>query len=250
MMAIVIVCSLLAALAYMFYLHKSIVRMEKQLRKESLYHLAASFGHEMRQPLTVIRGMLQLIQEETIDKQQREYIETAMAELERSERMIRDYQLYANPFGGEMEPVLIRAEIQDVLSRMQPLMERNNVETRLQLEYGAVLGERLRLNQCFWNICENAVESMKNGGTLDISVQMKTKRMVVTFSDSGEGMTEEQLKRLGDPYFNLTESKGTGLGMMTACRTVEGMGGRVLITSEKGKGTVVKVMLPSNGPVG
>ncbi|OES46666.1 sensor histidine kinase [Domibacillus iocasae] len=249
MAVLLIMCSLLAALAYILYLHKSIVKVEKKLRKESLYHLAASFGHEMRQPLTVIQGMLQLIREETINERQREYLETAMNELNRSEQMIQDYQLYADPFFGKKEPVHIRTEIQDVVSRMRPFMKKNNVEIRLKLDEGAVHGERLRLNQCFWNICENAVESMKNGGTLAISMHVNKKQVRVTFSDTGAGMTKEQIKRLGEPYFSLAESKGTGLGMMTAARIIEGIGGHMIITSEKGKGTVVKVSLPSDRPV-
>ncbi len=92
---------------------------------------------------------------------------------------------------------------------------------------------------------ENAIEAMPNGGTLRINVSIDKDYVLIHISDTGVGMTKEQIERLGEPYFTTKGTKGTGLGMMVVYRIVETMKGDLFIHSEVGEGTDVYMYFPS-----
>jgi two-component system, sporulation sensor kinase B len=131
-----------------------------------------------------------------------------------------------------------------VIDILRPLANMSSVEIQTSLIPFNVKGEREKFQQCLLNIMKNAIEAMPNGGLLDIYVSLNKNNILIRISDTGVGMTREQLERLGEPYFTTKGTKGTGLGMMVVYRIIESMNGTIQITSEVNKGTQVSVYLP------
>lgn len=107
-----------------------------------------------------------------------------------------------------------------------------------------IIGDRQRLRQSIINIAKNGIEAMgEQGGFLKLTVSKQKSNVILRISDTGTGMTEEQIRRLGTPYFS-TKEKGTGLGTMVAFNIIKNMTGKVVIHSELGKGTDFKLIFP------
>jgi two-component system sporulation sensor kinase B len=95
------------------------------------------------------------------------------------------------------------------------------------------------------NILKNGAEAMPKGGTLSISCFEKQNEVNITISDTGIGMTHEQIDRLGEPYYSTKGSNGTGLGMMVSHGIIRAMNGKIFTKSEVGKGTTFRITFPS-----
>ena len=107
------------------------------------------------------------------------------------------------------------------------------------------IGERKKFQQCLINVMKNGIESMKSkGGKLQIHLSGFQDTVKIDISDQGVGMSQEQIKRLGQPYFSNKET-GTGLGLMVSYSIVKGMNGTIEVSSEVGKGTCFRLNLPA-----
>ncbi|OSX54058.1 ATP-binding protein [Anoxybacillus ayderensis] len=224
-------------------LRRRIVRAEKM---EVVGHLAASISHEVRNPLTVSRGFMQLLlQSERMNYKDKQYIQIAIEEIDRAEAIITDYLTFAKPAPEHVEKLNVKTEIERVIDILRPLANMNSIEIQTSLVPFAIKGERQKFQQCLLNVMKNAIEAMPNGGTLRINVSIDKDYVLIHISDTGVGMTKEQIERLGEPYFTTKGTKGTGLGMMVVYRIVETMKGDLFIHSEVGEGTDVYMYFPS-----
>ena len=107
-----------------------------------------------------------------------------------------------------------------------------------------MMGDRKKFQQCLINIIKNGIESMKSkGGKLHIHLSSFPDKVQIDISDQGVGMSQEQMNRLGQPYFT-TKEKGTGLGLMVSYSIIKGMSGTIEVSSEVGKGTCFRINLP------
>ena len=255
-----ILCLQIVSVAFYFYLietfkitqvsRESFIKAEKM---KGLYHLAAAFGHEIRQPLTISKGMLQLLTEDKwpADKQQ-EFLLASIAEINRAEKIIKNYQIFAEPFPSKSERFDLVNEIQQVIDLIEPIANITNIQIHSNLSPAYINGDKAKVEQCLIRICTNAMEAMESmefGGRLTIRSKNINGKSVIEIADTGIGMTKKQIARLGEPFFSLTDQKGTGLGMMVVFRTVESMGGKLEINSEVGKGTNVKIIFDENKSV-
>jgi two-component system, sporulation sensor kinase B len=223
-------------------LKKRIVRAEKM---EMVSHLAASIAHEVRNPLTIARGFMQLLeQNDLLQEKRKQYIHIAIEELDRAQAIITDYLTFAKPAPESIENLNVKTEIERVIDIVRPLANMNSVAVQTSLIPCNVKGERQKLQQCLLNIIKNAIEAMPNGGALEVSSSIEKDQVLIRISDTGVGMTKEQIERLGEPYFTTKGGRGTGLGMMVVYRIVESMGGTIQIASEVNKGTQVSLYLP------
>ena len=131
-----------------------------------------------------------------------------------------------------------------------PLSTMNGVEIEQEIydpeqNQFMTIGERKKFQQCLINIMKNGIESMNSkGGKLQIHLSGFQDTVNITISDQGVGMSQEQINRLGQPYFT-TKEKGTGLGMMVSYSIVKGMNGTIHVSSELGKGTCFRLTLPA-----
>lgn len=224
-------------------LRRRIIRAEKM---EVVGHLAASISHEVRNPLTVSRGFMQLLlQSERMNYKDKQYIQIAIEEIDRAGAIITDYLTFAKPAPEHIEKLNVKTEIERVIDILRPLANMSSIEIQTSLLPFAVKGERQKFQQCLLNVMKNAIEAMPNGGTLCVNVSIDKDYVLIHIGDTGVGMTKEQIERLGEPYFTTKGTKGTGLGMMVVYRIVETMEGDLFIHSEVGEGTDVYMYFPS-----
>ncbi len=226
-----------------FQVLQKLIKTEKV---QTVSHLAASISHEVRNPLTTVKGFIQLLSEDASPDSRKYYADIALSELERATEVINDYLTFAKPALEKEEKINVKEEIQHAVKVIAPLATMNGIEVKLLLEEGSdcfTRGERKKFQQCLINILKNGIESMEGKGKLQIFQICSEDTIQIDILDQGKGMTQEQLDRLGEPYFS-TKEKGTGLGMMVSYSIIKGMDGTINVTSEKGKGTRFTIELP------
>jgi two-component system sporulation sensor kinase B len=223
--------------------------LEKLMKAEKLKvvsHLAASISHEVRNPLTTCKGFLQLSHQEETSPHIKSYLGTAIQELDRASNIINDYLTFAKPAPETMVKISVYEEINDVVNILTPLANMSNVQlkcTKVAYEECNILGNPKRLQQSLINIVKNGIESMQNGGELEIKLSSHYPSVRIEIRDEGRGMSQHQINRLGEPYFT-TKENGTGLGMMVSFSLIKGMGGQVNVNSEVGKWTMFSIEFP------
>ncbi|WP_165970904.1 ATP-binding protein [Peribacillus frigoritolerans] len=226
-----------------FNLLKRVIKAEKL---EVVSHLAASISHEVRNPLTTTKGFLQLLREEDISQKKKEkYIEISLNELDRATNIIKDYLTFARPEAEDNHSIDIHSELRNCINVLTPLAQMENVQFKesFSSENIFVLGDPLKLKQSLINILKNGIESYSAGGSIEVSTSKDHSSIKIVISDHGKGMTEDQVLRLGEPYFS-TKSNGTGLGMMVSFSIVKAMNGQIYVKSEPGAGTSFTIFLP------
>ncbi|WP_318615165.1 ATP-binding protein [Sporosarcina sp. YIM B06819] len=222
---------------------------ELYLRSERLRDisdLSASIAHEIRNPLTVTNGFLQLLQgSKTITAEEKSYIEFSLKELERAELIVSDFLTFSKPQSANMVYANFKDEITYVENIMRPYANLNQVD--IQVRFTNSLMKRYdknQMQQCFINLFKNGIEAMAdNGGALSIDVAEHKKNIMIKISDCGVGMTREEIVQLGKPYYS-TKKEGTGLGMLMVYSTIGNVKGKIDVKSVVGKGTTFLITIP------
>lgn len=226
----------------------SLIKMKQRIiqteKIELISHLAASISHEVRNPLTVSRGFMQLLLENSANSKNNEYAAIAINELDRAEKIITDYLTFAKPIEEQQEIFDVQQECRRVIEVIRPLANMNAVEITAHLASAFTKGSRQTFQQCLLNFTKNGIEAIEDGGTLSIEILPNKNHIILLIKDTGKGMTEEQIKRLGEPYFTTKGAKGTGLGMMVSYSIIHSMNGSIQVRSEIGKGTCFLITLP------
>ncbi|EIJ80652.1 PAS/PAC sensor signal transduction histidine kinase [Bacillus methanolicus PB1] len=206
--------------------------------------LAAGIAHEIRNPMTSIKGFIHLMKSDFGDK--KEYFDIMSSELERIEQILSELLILAKPQISKFEQKDVRILLTQVITLMDAQAILNNVEivTEIQPEVTHIHCDENQLKQAFINYIKNAIEAMPTGGKLVIQIRKKeNKRMIFRFIDQGIGMPKEILSKLGQAFYT-TKEKGTGLGFMVSKKIIENHSGEVHIESEVNKGTIIEVNLP------
>ena len=229
--------------------------MEEAVRRAeklaAVGQLAAGIAHEIRNPLASMSGSIQMLRDELVlDQENRRLMDIILRETERLNKLINGFLDYARPYKPEKEEVdfsNVLTETLDVfekgLSQDQRITIQRDIMPQLK-----VYGERERLKEVLWNLFNNAAQSMPGEGTVNISLKKEGDLAVAKIRDTGEGIEEKDLERVFEPFFT-TKSYGSGLGLATVYRIIEGHGGEIKVESEKGKGTVFSVRLPLSTPI-
>ncbi|MBO1580682.1 HAMP domain-containing sensor histidine kinase [Bacillus sp. XF8] len=227
-------------------MRSKLVKMEKM---EIVSQLAASISHEVRNPLTVVKGFTQLLKTPDLSQESREqYIEHILGELNRAQVIIDDYLTFAKPASQKLDTIVIDQELKRVISMMMPLCNMNSINISEELVTGSITGNTQHFQQCFLNLIKNSIEAMPNGGKLSVESSIFENKVTIVIKDSGIGMTQEQIHRFGEPYFS-TKTKGTGLGTMVAVKIIETMNGTLNIKSIVNKGTTLTITFPQNNEI-
>ncbi|MGF9966814.1 ATP-binding protein [Bacillus rhizoplanae] len=206
--------------------------------------LAAGVAHEVRNPLTVIKGFIQLLQ--TRIQHDTEYFQLMISEIERIESIIHEFLSIAKPEICSFE----RKNLCFILENVVSLINTNAIMTNIHIacqtnpDFLYIDCCENQLKQVFINILQNAIEAMPNGGEIIIAAKkMNDNEVVICISDEGIGIPEERIIKLGEPFYS-TKEKGTGLGLMISYKIIESHQGRIHITSKVGIGTSVEIYLP------
>jgi two-component system sporulation sensor kinase B len=221
---------------------------QELLRSEKLHvvsELAASVAHEIRNPLTVSRGFMQLMQTDHMDPSKKSfYIEMSVKEIDRAQRIIDDFLSFAKPQFERLEPVELQKAIEYVGGVLTPYASFQDVVMDVQVpsEY-IIYANSARFSQLMMNVMKNGIESMNEGGRLKVSVSKDGDQALISIEDNGVGMDSKEIARLGTPFYT-TKEKGTGLGLMVCYRLVESLNGKITINSQKGVGTRFCIYLP------
>lgn len=206
-------------------------------------HLAASVAHEIRNPLTVVRGFMQIFsKEEFVPAEKKEYIQLMIRELDRAEKIINNYLSMAKPRAEIYEKIDLARQIQHVISIISSYGMLNDISIKAHCEDNLfVEGSKEKLNQVFINLLKNAIEASPHGSEISIASYRKKGNIYVDITDQGVGLTSEEIKRLGTPYYS-TKKQGTGLGLMVSQGIVTSMGGKIEVQSEKEQGTTFSLV--------
>lgn len=217
---------------------------ELLLRSEKLSvigQLAAAVAHEVRNPLTAVKGFIQLYKGKIDSK----IHELMMSEMNRIENIISEFLSLAKPQAVTYEQANLTTLICNTLSIMESQARMSNVciERDFREQIHGVQCEVNQMKQVLINLIKNGIESMPDGGILTIQTREEGETFRIAISDQGVGISKERLKHLGDPFFSNKEG-GTGLGLVVCYKIIHEHGGRIEFESELGVGTTVSVLLP------
>lgn len=225
------------------------LKMNKELQRaekmNAVGQLAASVAHEIRNPMTVVKGFLQIFYaKEHMSEEERTYIKLMIEEMNRAETIINDYLSLAKPDVEQSQKVDGAALANKVIDLMHSYaMMGKGIHFKKNIQQVYLEANNNELKQVLINILKNAIEAMKNGGTITINLYPVKKYGVFEIEDTGIGMTEEEINRLGTAFYSLKE-KGTGMGLMVCYQMVEQMKGHIEVQSEKGRGTLFRIFIP------
>ncbi|MGE7935463.1 ATP-binding protein [Bacillus paramycoides] len=206
--------------------------------------LAAGVAHEVRNPLTVIKGFIQLFQ---INKEDQEkYFDLMLSEIERIEAILQEFLSIAKTDEIPTEKKNIYKIFENVVSLINTKAIMTNIQVELIADSSEIIIEcsENQLKQVFINILQNSIEAMPDGGKISIHMkEMNEDGIIIDIVDAGIGIPEERIKRLGEPFYS-TKEKGTGIGLMLSYKIIESHQGAISIMSDVGVGTTVTIYLP------
>ncbi|MCY9203406.1 PAS domain-containing protein [Bacillus atrophaeus] len=220
---------------------------ELMLKSEKLSiagQLAAGIAHEIRNPLTAIKGFLQLMKP-TMEGNEH-YFDIVFSELSRIELILSELLMLAKPQQHAFKEHLnLKKLISEVTALLETQANLNGIFIKTAFKRDSIFinGDQNQLKQVFINLIKNAVESMPDGGTVEIDTTEDEHSVHVTIKDEGEGIPEKVLKRIGEPFLT-TKEKGTGLGLMVTFNIIENHQGTIQVDSKPEKGTAFKISFP------
>lgn len=222
--------------------------MEKLRNAEkinAISQLAASVAHEIRNPMTTVRGFLQMLKnEKNLTADQKTFIKVSLEELDRTNHIISDFLLLARPETSVASKVSLSGLLLEVADFMRPYGLMTKVEIRTSIFEGIfIMGNPNEIKQLFINLMKNSIEAMPDGGILEVSAFKRNTTADIQIKDEGVGMSKEKLQMLGQPYYS-TKTKGTGLGLMISFDIINRLKGKYLIESTQNKGTSFTISLP------
>ncbi|RTE11041.1 ATP-binding protein [Paenibacillus whitsoniae] len=205
--------------------------------------LASGVAHEIRNPLTSIKGFVQLLQKGGGNPF---YVDTILSEIHRLEDIVTEFLMLAKPQPRQIEEVNIVLLLQQVITLFSSQTNLKNVEIveKYVIDLPRIYCDENQIKQVFINIFKNAIEAMPNGGIITIqTLSHGTDSIQIRVVDQGCGITTERLKHLGEPFYS-TKEKGTGLGLMISQTIIHDHGGTIHFESAINIGTTVDVILP------
>lgn len=219
--------------------------MKKRMEGLSVIgQLAAGLAHEIRNPLTAVRGFIQLSAKESESLKQWENI--IVAELDRVNQLVNDFLHLAQNRPVAKKEWLVQQVLEDVIILLQTkallLGHEIQVET-LDCKY-PIYVDKQQFQQVFINIIQNALDALpKEGGTVKIYCRDDLDHIHICIEDNGQGIPKDKLKQIFEPFYT-TKEEGTGLGLPICYRIVKENQGEIQVTSEIGVGTTFTISLP------
>ncbi|MEW9500916.1 ATP-binding protein [Jeotgalibacillus marinus] len=219
-------------------------RLVKQEKLSVSGELAAGIAHEIKNPLTSLKGFVQLMREQP--HLSTKNVEIMASEIDRVHSIVEELLVLSKPhkrvqkcfsLQEAMDYVVNVMKHQALLSRVEIIVERSSTES------DHVLGDRNKLIQVMINLVKNAIEAMEDGGEMKIRSVKKNEEVWIQIQDEGVGISTEQLNNLAKPFYT-TKVKGMGLGLTICNKIIHEHNGQLTIQSELGKGTIVTVKMP------
>lgn len=220
------------------------LNLEEQLRRsdrlKTIGQIAAGTAHEIRNPLTAIKGFMQLLEKSLSDREmskEQDYVGIMLSELERVNDLVSEFLLLSKPKEIKRAPMRMGRVLQEILPmiRNEALLHNVTVLYYPKSELPPIMADKEQLKQVFLNLGKNAIEAMTGGGTLIIresNYPYEPDKIAVEICDTGPGMTAEVLEKVFDPFFT-TKPQGTGLGLSICQRIMHDLGGSIEVASDE-----------------
>lgn len=233
-----------------------VMRLERDVRRQdrlaALGRAAAAIAHEIRNPLASMRGAVQVLGSDSrLSDEDAQLMNIVLRESDRIDRIISDFLMYARPRQPEKEIVDLNHLLEETLTLLRYNSEIDSSKYRLLTEPCAdpalVLADPGQMRQVLWNLARNAIKAMPDGGTFTIAITRSGDGTLlqVDFTDTGIGMTDEQVERIFEPFSSFSAG-GTGLGMSVVYHIINEHRGKIDIKSEVGGGTTITLLLAAH----
>ncbi len=220
-------------------------RLEREVRMQdklaAVGRLAAAIAHEIRNPLTSIAGSVSMLSGvPEMNQDHRRLLDIVTRESQRLNSIITDFLAYSRTKQYHFDRVDLIQSVEDTLTLMDHRMTAEKtgitIQRRFSVRQAWAIADGDKLKQVFWNLCENAVRAMKDGGSLTATVESLGDDWQVSFIDTGTGMTPQQVEKIFEPFQSNFEG-GTGLGLAIVYQIVQAHEGKVWARSKPGQGT-------------
>ncbi|MFG6149798.1 ATP-binding protein [Halobacillus sp. B23F22_1] len=217
---------------------------EKSRQLSTITQMAAGVAHEIKNPLTAIKGFLQIgaANPDLRDS----YHDIILDEVNRIESIVQDFMMLSKPKSSvQLEYVNLEA----IISYVSRLLDPDSSSKEVMIYYSCdsnlkgFYSEPKRLKQILINLVANAMESLGRDGEVQIETVVQDDELIISVIDNGHGLSEQELSKLGEPFYT-TKEKGTGLGIMVTKKMIDDLDGQIRYQSSKGEGTCVTVRLP------
>jgi len=242
------IMSILFLLANNLLLKRKVQKEQKQAelhKLELIGNLAASTAHEIRNPLTGIKGLVKLLSEENQDTKAQTYFNVIQSEIDRINAIVSELLILGKPTAYTLKT----CNANEIVSEIAPIMtsEANYANVELTIHYHPeelpVSCVKDQLKQVILNLMKNALQAMPFGGNLSIQLDKQSDRCRITVTDNGIGMKAEQISQAFNPFYTLKKD-GSGLGLTVCKRIIDSYGGEIKIKSNLNQGTQVEILLP------
>lgn len=224
--------------------------LEEQIRQSEklavIGELAAGTAHEIRNPLTSVKGFIQLLDRKYAnDDPEKQYFRIILSELNRVNDIIREFLLLSKPTDPNLRLIDVNTVMEDIRTLMSSdaLLHSIDLEFRLSDQPAVCVIDVEQIKQVFINLIRNSFEAIGLNGKLAIRIAVVDNHCEIEFADNGPGIPQEVMARIFEPFYT-TKEEGTGLGLTVSYRIIQNHGGTILVDSEEGKGTTFKVKLP------
>ena len=207
--------------------------------------MAATTAHEIKNPLTGIKGLVQLLSEKHQDSQDQMYFSIIQSEIERINDIVSEFLILGKPNATPSEII----EIGEIVKELEPIIkaEAFSHHVHLKITYNAnalfVLGVKDQLKQVILNLVKNSCESAQTDTRICLTIFSKNNTAHLVVDDNGSGMSKETLQQVFEPFYT-TKDTGTGLGLFVCKRIITSFGGTLSIESTENIGTSVKITMP------
>ncbi|MHC0038875.1 ATP-binding protein [Pseudoneobacillus sp. C159] len=221
-------------------------QIQQSERLKTTGELAAAVAHEIRNPLTVVKGFLQLFEQDTsVNEERKRHYQLMIDEVNTAEQVISQFLTMSKPNKEKATDTDVKVALQSVTDLLHSygLIHDNRIELTVIGECH-ILANNIEIKQLFINIIKNAIEASKVGDVVRVTAEKEKDFVVIKVTDHGRGMSEAEVHSLGTPFYSL-KSKGTGLGLMVCFNIVEKYKGTINFETSIGYGTTVKIGFPS-----
>lgn len=217
--------------------------MRRTENLKSAGQLAAGIAHELRNSMTAVKGFLQLLRAEVYGRD--EYFRIIQDELKHMNSILNEFLSLAKPKTRHLQKKNLDALVRETVDLMRTQAILNNVDIEVDLQANQVLiqCDETQMKEVLVNVLKNSIEALPLGGVIHVGTSTTDRQVRLVIHDTGEGIPEEILSRLGEPFFT-TKDKGTGLGLSICRKIIEEHAGQFEMSSQSGEGTTVEIVLP------
>ena len=217
--------------------------MRRTENLKSAGQLAAGIAHELRNSMTAVKGFLQLLRAEVYGRD--EYFRIIQDELKHMNSILNEFLSLAKPKTRHLQKKNLDALVRETVDLMRTQAILNNVDIQVNLQANQVLiqCDETQMKEVLVNVIKNSIEALPLGGVIHVGTSTTDRQVRLVIHDTGEGIPEEILSRLGEPFFT-TKDKGTGLGLSICRKIIEEHAGQFEMSSQSGEGTTVEIVLP------